>query len=69
MQFRSTSWILQETLAWAARVLEFDFDTVIPSHAAAPVRDGKAAFAACFPQLAAQVLQMDQHAAEELAQR
>lgn len=41
----------EDTLEWAKAVLEFNFDTVIPSHVAAPIRNGKAAFAACFPQL------------------
>lgn len=45
---------MQGTLEWAKAVLELDFDTVIPSHVAAPIRNGKAAFAACFPQLADQ---------------
>lgn len=46
--------LTQGTLEWAKSVMKFDFDTVIPSHTAAPVRGGKAAFAACFPQLAAE---------------
>ena len=29
-------------------VMARDFDVVIPAHASAPVRDGKAAFAGCF---------------------
>lgn len=43
------------TKEWARSVLQHDFHTVVPSHAAAPIPDGKAAFAACFPELAEQL--------------
>ena len=39
---------VQEGRAWVDAVMARDFDTVIPAHASAPVRDGKAAFAGCF---------------------
>jgi hypothetical protein len=57
---------MQGTRAWAQRVLSFDFDTVIPSHTAAPIRDGKAQFAACFPDVAAQQRQTRPAAAESV---
>lgn len=41
----------QVTLEWAKHVMGFDFDTIIPSHTAAPVPHGREAFAACFPSL------------------
>ena len=52
----------QEVTTWAEAVLALEFDTVVPSHTAAPVRDGKAAFAAAFPAAAARHEARRQHA-------
>lgn len=38
----------QEGRAWCDAVLAREWDTVIPAHASAPVRDGRAAFKSCF---------------------
>jgi hypothetical protein len=58
--------ILQGTRAWAQRILAFDFDTIISSHVVAPISDGKAQFAACFPEVADQQEQAQPAAAESV---
>ena len=57
---------VQGTRAWAQRILGFDFDTIISSHVVAPIPDGKAQFAACFPELADQQAQARPAAAESV---
>ena len=54
----------QGTRAWAQQILALDFDTIISSHLVAPVPDGKAQFAACFPELAQEPGQARPAAAE-----
>jgi hypothetical protein len=57
---------VQGTRAWAQRILGFDFDTVISSHVVAPIPDGKAQFAASFPELTDQQAQAQPAAAESV---
>ena len=40
--------VRQRARAWVQRMLEMDFDTVVPAHFVAPIPNGKQALAECF---------------------